>query len=313
VGKTTLTMNVGAALAAQGQRTLLVDTDPQCNLTSYLIEENVVNDLLDKSDSPDGRTIWSAVKPISEALGQVHIIDPIETPTENMFLIPGDIRLSEFEVDLNDFWSQSLQRKPRGFRGSVAISELLSTLSEEMDIDFILYDSGPNIGALNRAILLDCDFFIIPVACDLFSLRALSTLGRTLAGWIRSWDTIADLAPEGTELLPGMPKFLGYIPEGFRIYGNSIIAAQAGYLRKIDNSIRSDIVKILEAVDESLIAVRRKSYRLGELRHSGGLVPASQSSGLPLFEVQAGAPYQRQQARASLTKIANAIIELSSR
>lgn len=45
VGKTTLTVNIAAALADAGKRVLLVDADPQCNLTSYLVEDSVVDDL----------------------------------------------------------------------------------------------------------------------------------------------------------------------------------------------------------------------------------------------------------------------------
>ena len=60
VGKTTLTMNLAATLANTGKRVLLVDSDPQCNLTSYLLADDVVDELLDKSDSEKGKTIWSA-------------------------------------------------------------------------------------------------------------------------------------------------------------------------------------------------------------------------------------------------------------
>ncbi|HVN61915.1 MAG TPA: ParA family protein, partial [Gaiellaceae bacterium] len=116
VGKTTLTMNLGAALSELGRRVLLVDSDPQCNLTSYLVDPEVVDDLLDHSDAADGRTVWSAVKPLSEALGGVTKVEPIESGIEGVYLVPGDIRLSEFESDLNEFWAQCLQRKARGFR-----------------------------------------------------------------------------------------------------------------------------------------------------------------------------------------------------
>ena len=104
-------MNLAAALAATGKRVLLVDSDPQCNLTSYLVADEVVDDLLDNSDSKNGQTVWSALKPVSEATGGVATIAPIESGIDNLFLIPGDIRLSEFEVDLTEFWGQCLQRK----------------------------------------------------------------------------------------------------------------------------------------------------------------------------------------------------------
>jgi cellulose biosynthesis protein BcsQ len=214
-------------MARLGENVLLVDTDPQCNLTAYLIEGSVVDDLLDHSDDDNGRTIWSALKPVAEGTGLVRKIKPYPLYQENLFLTPGDIRLSDFEAELSVFWAECLQRKTRGYRGTTAISELVSKLCYDNEINFVFYDSGPNIGALNRIILLDCDYFIVPVACDLFSVRALKTLGRTLASWISEWETIANLAPDGTYLLPGQPKFLGYIPQNFSLYRGEVVSQQA--------------------------------------------------------------------------------------
>jgi cellulose biosynthesis protein BcsQ len=308
VGKTTLTMNVGATLAGRGHRVLLVDSDPQCNLTSYLVETEVVDDLLDQSDGSNGATIWSAVKPVSEALGSVTVVDPIEVGIDGLFLIPGDIRLSEFEGDLNEFWALCLQRKPRGFRGTTAISELVGELCSSYEFDFILYDSGPNIGPLNRALLLDCDEFVVPMACDLFSLRALKTLGRTLVDWISSWETIGDLAPAGTDLLPGKPRFRGYIPQGFRTYGGAVAQQQSHYLAQMDKEVRAQIVSLLRDVDPELASPEGAS-KLGEVKHFGALVPASQREGSPLFSVSAGSPEQRAEAEAALSSIAIALEE----
>ena len=137
-------------MASIGQKVLLVDSDPQCNLTSYLVEESVVDDLLDHSNEPAGKTAWSAVKPIVEGSGDVRIIEPIELSSPNLFLLPGDIRLSEFEVELNQLWSDCFQRRPRGFRGTMALSVLVNNVCSSYDIDYVFFDSGPNIGALNR-------------------------------------------------------------------------------------------------------------------------------------------------------------------
>jgi cellulose biosynthesis protein BcsQ len=306
VGKTTLSVNIGAALAELGRRVLLVDTDPQCNLTSYLVDSDVVDDLLDNSDTVDGRTVWSAVKPISEALGEVVPVDPIELGIDGMYLIPGDIRLSEFESDLNDFWSQCLQRKARGFRGTTAISDLVSACANSLAIDYVLYDAGPNIGPLNRVIVLDCDDFIVPVAADLFSVRALKTLGRSLVDWINNWDAIADLAPAGTRLLPGKPRFLGYIPEGFRVYGGLPTSDQSPYLSQIERDIHSQVVALLREIDGDLVT-SRASLRLGEVKHFGALVPASQREGTPLYNAHAGSAAQREEAHTALRQIAGVI------
>src|SRR5207302_6740538 len=92
--------------------------------------------------------------------------------------------------------------------------------ARELKVDIVLFDSGPNIGALNKTILLDCDYFIIPAACDLFSLTAIKTLGQTLVNWLTDWRTIRALAPDGVYLPPGRPKFLGYITQRVRTYAD---------------------------------------------------------------------------------------------
>lgn len=306
MGKTTLTVNLAAALADMGRRVLLIDSDPQCNLTAYLIEGEVVDDLLDNSDGENGRTIWSALKPIHEALGGFRSIAAIEPGIENLYLLPGDIRLSEFETDLSDFWAECLQRKMRGLRGTTALSELINEITEQNEIDYVFYDSGPNIGPLNRIILLDCDYFIVPVACDLFSLRALKTLGRTLVDWITQWSSIVALAPEDTYLLPGRPVLLGYVPEGFRVYGG-IAREHSSYLAKIEKEIHSQVVALLRDVDPRLAPGRLRELRLGEIKHFGALAPASQNQGRPFYAVKAGTPVQREQARQAFDSLAKRV------
>src|SRR6185369_5248098 len=131
VGKTTLTVNAAYALAEQGLKVLLVDSDPQCNLTSYLIEDNVVNDLLDRSDTDDGETLWSALKPIVEGTGLSKNIEPISI-SDDISLLPGDIRLAEFEAELSPLWAECFQRKLRGFRGTASLSALVNAVADDL-------------------------------------------------------------------------------------------------------------------------------------------------------------------------------------
>ncbi len=308
VGKTTLTFQVAAALGSLGRRVLLIDSDPQCNLTAQLITEDVVDDLLDKSDGPEGRTLWSALKPVAEGTGDVKPVLPIELSLQGLHIIPGDIRLSEFESDLTEFWSQTYQRKLRGFRGTSSLSEVATKGAAAVDADYVFYDAGPNIGPLNRAILLDCDFFVVPVAYDLFSVRALKTLGRTLASWISDWSTIKELAPEGTNLLRGRPSFLGYIPEGFKVYGGAPASQHARFMPRIDREIQSQIVTVLKGVDPELARGPIQRLKLGEVKNFGSLVAASQAEGTPMSQLEtAGTPGQRAEARAVFEALAKRI------
>jgi cellulose biosynthesis protein BcsQ len=153
VGKTTLTLNVAAALGYLGKKVLLVDSDPQCNLTAYLLEDKIVDDLLDHSDDDGGETLWSALKPIVEADVNVQAIPVKELNIKNLYLLPGDIRLNAFEAELNQLWADCVLRKIKGFRGTAALSAIVNDVAAELDADFVFFDSGPNIGPLNRSIL----------------------------------------------------------------------------------------------------------------------------------------------------------------
>ena len=313
VGKTTLTVNIAFALAELGKKVLLVDSDPQCNLTSYLVEDSVVDDLLDSSEKPAGGTLWSAVKPVCEGTGSIRQIKPIGL-ANGLHLLPGDIRLAEFENQLSDFWGDCVQRRARGFLGTCAISDLVDAVARALAVDFVFYDSGPNIGALNRVVLLDCDCFIVPAACDLFSVRALKTLGHALSGWIRDWSVIRKLAPDGLDLMPGMPRLLGYIAQRFRVYGGQPSFQYVRYLSKLDRQIRSDLVLPLRAINSKLVnLVRSDSLRLGQVKDFGGLVPSATNQGCAIWEAGAGTPAQRREARTAFVQAARKVVERTGR
>jgi len=312
VGKTTLTINIAAALAKMGYKVLLVDTDPQCNLTSYLVEATVVDDWLDKSESINGVTIWSALKPFSEGTGDVKRISATERQ-DNVFLVPGDIRLSKFEEELNQIWIECLQRKVHGFKGVTAISEIVNEIAKKQEIDFVFYDIGPNIGALNRVVLLDCDYFIIPAACDLFSVRALKTLGHSLASWIKDWQTIIQLAPDNMPLLPGHPKFLGYILQRFKMYGGAMAEKFSSYASKLEKAAHSDVVMVLREIDKNLAKASLSQNKLGQVKDFSSLVLLSQEQGKSFFGVDGGNDGQKIEAKTAFKQIADNIISHTKR
>lgn len=308
VGKTTLTVNLAYALAEKGLQVLLVDSDPQCNLTSYLIEDTVVNDLLDRSDSAEGQTVWSALKPIVEATGPAREISPIAV-SSRIALLPGDVRLAEFEAELGSLWAECFQRKIRGFRGTSALSAVVNAAAEEVGADIILYDTGPNIGPLNRIILLDCDYFLVPAACELFSVRAIKTLGHTLAAWISDWMTISDLAPSNVYVLPGVPKPIGYVPQRFRLYNHSLASPFAAWLPQIEKTLKADLLMVLERIDKSLVERAVAPLRLGAIPDFGGRAATAQREGVALWRIKYGTDFQRAAAYRSFAQLADSVIK----
>jgi len=101
VGKTTLTVNIADALADMGKTVLLVDADPQCNLTSFYVDETALEDLLGESGKPGSEaTLWSAIKPVVEGRGGLSEVELWDVGSGSIKLFPGDVMLSMYEEEL---------------------------------------------------------------------------------------------------------------------------------------------------------------------------------------------------------------------
>lgn len=279
VGKTTLTINIANAFADAGKTVLLVDADPQCNLTSFYLDEGDLEELLgDSDDEGKNNTLWSGVKPVVEGRGGIVPVPNWTAPSKPIHILPGDVLLSEYEEILPEAWTECFARRTRGYDITTALSRVVNEAAQRLGADICMYDVGPNVGALNRAVLLDCDYFITPVAADLFSLRALSTVGRSVAKWITDWRTIRDLAsPEDkARIFDGMPRYLGYITSAFKVnVGANAADPHAEWEKKIAPRVRDRIIKDLQGVDPALIAVGGGN-KIGSVKHYQSLAPAAQ-------------------------------------
>jgi cellulose biosynthesis protein BcsQ len=263
--------------------------------------------MLDESDTAAGKTLWSAIKPIAETTGDLIDIEPIEHEND-LYILPGDIQLAQFETLLGDMWGDCFQSRVRGLRGVTALSLVVNRVCNKLKIDYVFYDSGPNIGPLNRAILLDCDHFIIPAACDLFSIRALKTLGKTLSEWIKGWVVIDQLAPDGVYLLHGRPKLLGYIPQRFRVYSGLVSSQYQKYFARLEKQVFSDVAAVLQLTDPALAPRAATKMNLGAIKDFSSLVNAAQQEGVPLWRVTGGAAYLRGEADSAFAALAQKII-----
>ena len=156
VGKTTTTINLAASLALAGRRVLLVDVDPQGNLTSGVGQ---------KGKAAAAGTIYDALtrdEPSAE-------LRPFLVPTgiDRMQLVPADRNLTGAEIEL-----VNLTRREERLR------TLLEPLREQFDYIFI--DCPPSLGLLTLNALVAADAVLIPLHCEYFALEGLADLVGTM-------------------------------------------------------------------------------------------------------------------------------------
>lgn len=159
VGKSSIAVNLAAISASRGARTLLVDLDPQCNASQYLLGMAPFN--RDEGPGPNigtyfGQTLSFRIREKS-ARDFVH-----ETPFENLFLIPSNPELGEIE--------HMLESKHKIYK----LRSLLSSL--EKDFDAIYIDTPPAFNFYTLSALIAADRVLIPFDCDAFSRKALYSL-----------------------------------------------------------------------------------------------------------------------------------------
>jgi len=295
VGKTTLLFNVGLAMAREAKTVLFIDADAQANLTSAALDVAKLEKALD-----DDQTIHGCLLPVINNAGDFKAIDPVQIRT-NAFILPGDIRLSAFEEILPTAWTEALAGQYRGFQISSAMYRLIQQLGEKVGADYVLVDLGPNVGALNRSIMIGSDGFVVPLSPDLFSLTALPSVGKSTARWVMDWQA-ALASAERAELkfdipLPlGFPSPLGYVNQQFVTYRKAPAEAFRRWIQRIPAAYTEGIIAPLKKAN---IAVPSGAHLLGEVKNLSSLIPMAQQANRAIFELTGsqarGAQYTRAQ------------------
>ncbi|MCR4420245.1 MAG: ParA family protein [Clostridia bacterium] len=284
VGKTTVAFNLGLMLGELQNKVLLVDLDPQANLTALALDEQRFESLYTRDEA---WTIAAAFRPLVSGSGDYEAREPVKI-RDNVYLIPGDIRLAEFESLLPVSWTESLAGQERGFRITSAIYRLLKEASSSKECRYTICDVGPNIGALNRAIITSTDYLIVPVSSDLFSLRAIDTVGQSIVLWHNEWLRARQGVPRSLpfEIPHGSPRFLGYIIQQFGIYGGRPASAYRHWHDRLEPAIQEGITAPLGAV--GLVEVGDATdLKLADIQNFHSLAPNAQRNHKAIFELDA--------------------------
>lgn len=282
VGKTSLVYHLAWMFAEQGLRVLAVDLDPQANLTAAFLDEDQLADLW--TDRAGVSTIFRSVKPLLD-VGDFAPVNYQKLSTR-LALIPGDLGLSGFEDELSGTWTEALsdRNKARPFRILTAFWRAAQESAQRLDSDLILFDVGPNLGAINRAALLASNHVVVPLGADLFSLQGLRNLGPTLRDWRAGWSKRkGDWKSPEFDLPPGDMTPVGYIAMRHGVRLTRPVKAYTRWLDQIPSEFRHSVLG--KAVSKAP-TVEKDPYCLAMLKNYNSLMPLAQEARKPIFSLR---------------------------
>lgn len=325
VSKTTTTFNLGWMLARLGHRVVIVDADPQCNLTGVTLglnaewppedvsEEDCDDESEDFAATQDEsedfwstnqhRTLFGALRPAFES--EPRLLEPVDCIAvdgcDGLFLLPGHLRLGEYEVTLSVAQELSGSLPPmRNLPG--APYYLLTKTAESLDADFVLIDMSPSLGALNQNLVSISDLLVVPTAPDFFSIMALRSLADVLPRWHR-WALAAGsnaVLQDATYAFP-IPrlKLAGAVIQRYRLYRSPTPEDPYGtptgpfraWIAKVSAALGDQFVPALAAAgltfsaEEYAAANIPDSLVLAQIQEFNSLLPRSQEHRVPVYEL----------------------------
>jgi len=300
VSKTTSVFHIGWKLAAEGKVVVLVDCDPQCNLTGVILNYSGSEEYpYESKDEP--MNIRDGLSPAFEArpvpLAPVKLQPVPKRP--GLYVLPGHVGLAEYESQLSIAHELSaslsvLQNIPGSLRWLIDIT------AKSINADYVLVDMSPSLGALNQNLFATSDAFIIPMAPDFFSAMALRSLGRVLPKWM-AWARKAGEQPalqDAAYPWPNKtPKYLGSIVQNYRIRSRDgkEAAPTRAYQKWFEALLEAKKNVLIPALKSSDLLLEEETYInsdssldnfLIEVPDFNSLIAISQSLSKPVFDLK---------------------------
>lgn len=329
VSKTTTTFHLAWKLARLGKRVLMVDADPQCNLTGLTLGIGDYDSLFRFYDSRRNNDVFSALAPVFRMSSGLNkdIASFDSTPVDrngNLRLLAGHVRFAEFDVQVATAITTS-ENIPvlRDFVG--AFDKLIRGVANQMDADIVMIDMGPSISSTNMCLLMGADNFIIPTYPDFYCYQAMDSLADVFPKWAEKTKSFKD----GGVLPRGNPQMLGVISSNYRVYTTDKDAEQKTmtaefkkWAEKIKKITNERLVPMLQPYQ---MVVSRETfannvaydspYNLANIQDLNNLMALHQKLSKPVFEITeeeygSGAPwYHVQNGKPAGAKITIAEVD----
>lgn len=291
VSKTTTAFNLGWALAEQGNRVMIVDADPQCNLTGMALELAGRDDLISFYNDNPNSNIYQALRPAfgghPRPLAPAY---PVATNHRRMSLLAGHIDFATYEPEL------AMAHKVHGampiLRNLIgAFGHSVRITAKNINANIVLIDMSPSIGAINQNIWLQSDYFIVPTSPDYFCLMAINSLSKILPEWNGLGDIIRAQQGEIEYRIPNYcPKFIGMLSQRYRPRSGKPAKAFQEWIDRIVQSVTDSLIPRMTAIGGSITREEflnalpdHNPFELAQIPDFNSLIAQSQEHATPIF------------------------------
>jgi len=285
VGKTTLAFNCAMSFAKQGYKTVLVDLDPQCNLSRLALGDNRYEKTLFSSTEKD---IYDVLKGIIVGGADVDMtvpLLPVANSDDKLSLLKGNVNLSLYENLLVSAYGQAAAGQQLGYFQTSAIDRFLRERGLKDEIDIFVIDTSPSLSLLNQIIFLGADYFAVPMMPDAFSVQGVENLGTVFEKWKQNWKVTGKALSGSTEskfVLSGDGLFIGYIVNSYNVYGRQPIKDHRRWIEEIPKKVKQFLSE-----KHGRNGLVEKSWKspLAEIQDYGRIPAKCQEVGVAIFDL----------------------------
>ena len=299
VGKTTTVVNLASYLSIKyNKKILLLDLDPQSNSTQLIIPSERWSDFY--GENPPNKTIYDYFEEMDQGEAELNFY-PIPVLAKdnnyNIDMIPGHPRLAIIDDRMSKSWSGTLGQDKGDLRRLNWLSQFKKWV-KEFQYDYIFIDVGPSLGALNRSILLNSDYFVTPMGSDIFSLLGVENISSWMSQWIELYkdalvniqknDRYFDLEKFSERYSVNIDvdsscKYIGYSIQQYskRKFKDSVrpVLAYENIIREMHEKILSHLGKFMPS------GIKEEDIKLGDIPYVYSIVPLSQTANVPIFNL----------------------------
>jgi len=238
VWKTTLAYNTAVKMAEKGYKTVLIDLDPQCNLSTLALWDSFAENRNDNKDN-----IYWVLEWVIKWWSDINLNIDFKELQNNLSILPWSLKLSLYQDILGIAYFQANAWQESWYFQTSAISRFLEKKWMSEEIDIFIIDISPSLDILNRVILLWSDYFLTPLMPDLFSMQWIENIWPSLNKWKTEWKNwwkalarSNDIA--SSKVLNWESLFIWYLINSYNQYKNREIKSHSEWIKKIPKYVK---------------------------------------------------------------------------